>query len=121
MRFAVAGLLISIMACGGGSKDVTAPPPPPPPVVTEHGTIIFSIDPSTCVGTHQTYFEIDSTEVGPESLGPGAVSKAYTVTAESHATQARIAGYFGTAASLWTGNARVTVPANGSVNRHINC
>jgi hypothetical protein len=118
LRVALVGLLIATLACGG-SKDTTAPPPPPPPPPVGHGTITFSIGP-TCTGSHQTYFEIDSTEVGPELLAAGGVSKAYPTTAEEHATHARFANYFGSA-SLWSGNLRVTVPADGTVNRLITC
>ena len=106
---AIGFALVASMACGGS----TAPDKPT-------GTLFFVIDQATCLGTHSTYFEIDSTEVGPETLGPGATSKGYAVSAEVHTTKARIMNYYGTAA-LWTTNVGVIVPANGSVTSTVVC
>lgn len=104
--------LITAMACGGTTD---------PPAVKPMGTLFFTIDQTTCLGRHSTYFEIDSTEVGPETLAPGATSKGYVVTAEVHATKARIMNYFGTQAALWTTNVRITVPANGTATSRVVC
>lgn len=106
---AIGFALVASMACGGS----TAPDKRP-------GTLFFVIDQATCLGTHSTYFEIDSTEVGPETLGPGATSKGYAVSADVHTTKARIMNYYGTAA-LWTTSVGVIVPANGSVTSTVVC
>jgi hypothetical protein len=108
---AVGFALVAAMACGGSTD----------PPLKATGTLFFTIDQATCVGTHSTYFEIDSTEVGPETLAPGATSNGYVVTAEVHATKARIMSYFGTQAALWTTNVRVTIPANGTATSRVVC
>jgi hypothetical protein len=107
---AIGFALVAAMACGGSTD----------PPVKLMGTLFFAIDQVTCQGTHSTYFEIDSTEVGPEILAPGATSKGYTVTAGVHATKARITNYFGTAA-LWTANVGVAVPENGTATSAVTC
>ena len=107
---AIGFALLAAMACGGSTD----------PAIKATGTLFFTIDQATCVGTHSTYFEIDSTEVGPETLGPGATSKGYAVSAEVHTTKARIMNYYGTAA-LWTTNVRVTIPANGTATSRVVC
>jgi len=109
---AIGFALVGAMACGGSTD-------PAPVKLT--GTLFFTIDQATCLGTHSTYFEIDSTEVGPETLAPGATSKGYVATAEVHATKARIMNYFGTQAALWTTNLRLKVPANGTATSRVVC
>lgn len=111
IRHALATL--SILAASGVScKDVMAP---------LMGTLYFQIDGATCRGTHSTYFEIDTTEVGPEMLAPAQTSKGYVVTAGVHATRARLVDYFGTPADLWTLNRRLEVPANGAATTTVAC
>lgn len=109
MRFALAALVILTMAC----RDTNAPP--------ATGTIVFTMELATCRGTHQTFFVIDTSLVGPELLGPGGTSQAYRTTEGRHATRAKIENYVGDTATLWTYNDIVTVPANGSVGRLITC
>jgi len=111
MRHALATLSI-LAACGVSCKDTTAP-------LT--GTLFFQIDGATCKGTHSTYFEIDSTEVGPETLAPAQTSKGYVVPEGIHATRARLVDYFGTPADLWTLNRSSTVPANGTATTIVAC
>ncbi|MFL5487413.1 MAG: hypothetical protein ACJ8AJ_02920 [Gemmatimonadaceae bacterium] len=110
MRAAMLGLVLATVTACSGSTDPR-----------EMGTLSFNIDPVTCTGTHATYFAIDYTEVGPESLGPGGTSKGYVVTADRHVARARIMNYFGTPAALWTANVRITVPANGSATTLLVC
>ena len=103
-----------LAAAGGAacSQSITAPPT---------RTLYFKIDDATCKGTHSTYFEIDTNEVGPEMLAPGQTSTAYAVTEGPHAVKARLVNYFGTPADLWTINNRVTVPANEALTTIVSC
>jgi hypothetical protein len=104
---------LSILAASGVScRDITTP-------LT--GTLYFQIDGATCKGTHSTYFEIDTTEVGPETLAPAQTSKGYVVTEGIHATRARLVDYYGSPADLWTLNRRLTVPANGTATTTVVC
>ena len=111
MRHALATLFV-LAACGVSCKDTTAP-------LT--GTLFFQIDGATCKGTHSTYFEIDSVEVGPETLAPAQTSKSYVVPEGIHATRARLVDYFGTPADLWTLNQSATVTANGTATTIVTC
>lgn len=111
IRHALATLSI-LAACGVSCKDTAAP-------LT--GTLFFQIDGATCRGTHSTYFEIDTTEVGPETLAPAQTSKGYVVTEGTHAARARLVDYFGTPADLWTLNRVLTVPANGTATTTVVC
>lgn len=113
MNKLLVGLVIALIACGG-SKDITPPPPP----VKAPGTIAFAIDASSCTLARVTYFEIDSTEFGPETLAPGQTSKAYPTVEGLHATHAR---FVSGAHSIWTQNRIVNVPANSGVTRLTPC
>jgi hypothetical protein len=113
MRHVLTAALFILAACGAGCSDVTTPP--------RTGTLYFQIDGATCKGTHSTYFEIDTTEVGPETLAPAQTSRGYAVTEGRHAVKARLVDYFGTPADLWTINSRLTVPADGTATAIVAC
>jgi hypothetical protein len=113
-KHARATALAILAACGAScSHNATSPP--------ATGTLYFQIDGATCKGTHSTYFEIDSGEVGPEILAPTQTSRGYTVTEGIHATRARLVDYYGTPADLWTLNRSSTVPANGTATTIVAC
>jgi hypothetical protein len=111
LRHALA-TLFSIAVCGAGCRDTTSP-------LT--GTLYFQIDGATCKGTHSTYFEIDSLEVGPETLAPAQTSKGYVVSVGIHGTRARLVDYFGTPADLWTLARSATLTANGTATTIVTC
>lgn len=108
--------IVLIAAVLAACSSSTAPAPP----IMQTGTLYFTIG-AACVGTHSTAFEIDSTEVGPETLAPGATSKGYVTTEGNHGVQARIMGYVNGAHALWTQDTRVTVSANGSYTHLVAC
>jgi hypothetical protein len=112
----VSATALAILAACGASCSHNAITTPPPT-----GTLYFQIDGATCKGAHSTYFEIDSTEVGPEILAPAQISRGYTVTEGTHATKARIVDYVGGSADLWTVNNHLTVPGDGIATTVIIC
>lgn len=94
-------LLAVCLACGGGGDKATAP--------TQQGTLIFKLDPVTCVGTGAIELFVDGTSQGQYTFSPGT-QKGFPVQAGPHTAGAREASAGG---YVWP-TQNVNVPANST-------
>ena len=107
LRAVAVALTVGLAACGSDSNE---------PAVPTTGTLIFAVDPVTCLGSGTVELFIDATSQGSYVMSGGS-QRSYTVSAGTHTAGAR---EIGGSAYVWP-TQNVTVPAAGSYTATLVC